>query len=491
MLRFFWVLLALLLLLNLEFMLPAKPVALFDVSRSVRWVFPQEDLRNLEEELKRVGFDVRRFGTDTSTDLYSALKDAHTPLLLISDGFHNAPSDPLSVAYEKEVYVLIYPPLMDVMDVPKRVKAVRLKTPATEGEVVGMRVELTSAERDTVSLVYGGDTLREVAGMTAEFEFRAREGDALLLSSGDTVGFKIFTRKPKGIGVLAWTPLPVVRFIRWHVPDAVFIFVRDSIPETDFSFAVYVDPPREVINPSKPALYVLGGRSGFKRVAGRFYLRGDVPPIREVFLPPYRFDEVYERVGDMPLVASKGNALFVLSPDIWKVWLADPLSYERFLGYLSGFLIRDYEIYLERPVYNLMDRIRLHVFPTFPMEISVDGGKPVRITSLYTYERIAHRGDSVITVGVFKRGALIARESLRFSLREVYAEDVYLGVDTHLLKTLARLSGGGVFRSPQEAYEVLSRRGRLFSLSSLWPLFLMAVLLAWTEWFIRRSRGMV
>jgi len=473
------------------FRLPGKPTALIDRSYSSRQVFGEDLLKRVENELKKAGFRVKRFGSDTLSDLYSAVAKASPPMLLISDGMHNGEGDPLSAAYEKEVNVLLLKP----RKIPVKVTHVRMRTPATVGKTAEITVELSHPLNDTLTFLYGKEEKRVYATDRATFRVKVRGKDtpAKVILPSDTLSFRVFARHPRGIGILVWTPVPIVRFIRWFLTDATLKLMRDTASTTGkYSFTVFVDPPAGTLSVSRPSLYVLGPRGGFRAIRGAFYLKGDVPPIREIYTLDVKYDEVYERVGRYPLIASKGNALFVLSPDIWKVWLADPASYDRFLDYLRKFVVRDVEIYTDKPVYAPGETFAIKVYPPFPMAVSINRGKAVRISSLYTYTKRIKRGDTLFTVDVFRKGVRILSETLRINLREAPAEKVYVGLDTTLLKNMATISGGKVFRDLRTAIDEMKRRGeRRLTLSSLLPLFLLVVLIAWTEWFLRRARGMV
>ena len=490
-LRFLWVLLALLLLAHVGFRLPGRPTVLIDRSFSARLVFGKELLDTLAERFRREGFAVSYFGSDTLTDIYGALKGAKPPVLLVSDGMHNAEGDPLSAAYDREVNVLLLTP----RSIPAKITDVRMRNPAPIGKETPLTVEFSAPLNDTVVLLYGDR--RQVSYATDRATFRVRvdskEKEARILTRSDTLSFRVFGREAGGIGILVWTPTPVVRFLRWFLTDAALRLMRDTAEvKGRYAFTVFVDPPFDTLSVRSPSLYVLGPRGGFKVARGAFYVRGDVPPIREIYLPDVKWDRVYERVGNFPLIASKGNALFVLSPDIWKVWLADPSSYDRFLDYLRGFVVRDYEVFADKPIYAVGEMLRINVYPPFPMAVSVNGGKPVRISSLYTYTERLKAGDTLFTLDIFRRGVRVASETVRINLRDVPAEKVYVGVDTALLKSLASVSGGEVFRDAEEAVRVMREKGgREFKLSSLLPLFVLVVLLAWVEWFVRRARGMV
>ena len=490
-LRLLWVLLAILLLWNVGIRIPGKPVALIDVSYSSRLVFGESVLKGVESELRKTGFRIKRFGSDTMSDIQSALAGASPPILLVSDGMHNGEGDPLSVAYDKEVNVLLLRP----RKLPVKVTHVRMKTPATVDKTAEITVELSSPLNDTLTFVYGKDKRRVYATDRATFKVKVKRKDtpARIVLPSDTLSFRVFARQPRGVGILVWTPLPVVRFVRWFLTDATLKLMRDTArPTGRYSFTVFVDPPAGTLSVGRPSLYVPGPRGGFRAIRGAFYLKGDVPPIREIYTLDVKYDEVYERVGRYPLIASRGNALFVLSPDIWKVWLADPSSYERFINYLRKFVVRDVEVYTEKPVYAPGETFELRVYPPFPMAVSVNRGKAVRISSLYTYTKRLKAGDTLFVVDVFRKGVRILSETLRINLRDVPAEKVYVGLDTTLLKNMASVSGGKVFRDLQTAIDVLKKRNeRRLTLSSLLPLFLLVVLIAWTEWFLRRARGMV
>ncbi len=490
-LRFLWVLLAILLLSNVSFKLPGKITVLVDRSYSSRLVFGKKTLKSVVQRFRKEGFGVSYFGSDTLTDIYGALKGSRPPILLVSDGMHNAEGDPLSAAYDREVNVLLLPP----KSLPAKITNVRMRNPAPIGKELPLTVEFSAPVNDTVVLLYGDR--REVTYATDRATFRVRvdkrEEEARILTSSDTLTFRIFGREAGGVGILVWTPSPVVRFLRWFLTDATLRLVRDTTEVRGrYAFTVFVDPPFDTLSVRSPSLYVLGPRGGFKVARGTFYVKGGVPPIREIYLPDVKWDRVYERVGNFPVVASKGNALFVLSPDIWKVWLADPSSYDRFLDYLREFVVRDYEVFADKPVYATGEMLRINVYPPFPMAVSVNVGKAIRISSLYTYTKRLKVGDTLFTVDIFRRGVKVASETVRITLRDVPAEKVYVGVDTTLLKSLASVSGGEVFRSTEEAIAGMREKGgRRFSLSTVLPLFLLAVLLAWAEWFVRRAKGMV
>jgi len=490
-LRVVWVLLAILLLGDVGFTLRGRPTALVDISYSARVLFGESTLDSVSRLLGERGFTVRKFGSDTLSDIYSALKEAPSPSLLVSDGMHNAPGDPLAVAAERDVSVLLLP----AAKVPARITHVLMRNPAIRGEMTTLRVRFSAPPMDTVRLTLDGREMKVFARDEAIFSFKVSRAvsEATITTAHDTVSFKVFAREPRGVGILAWLPLPVVRFVRWHLTDASFRLVREGEnPEGKYSFVVMVDPPPSLLNVDRPALYFVGERSGFKAYRGKFFLRGNLPAIEEIYVPDMEMDRIYEKVGNVPIIASKGNALFVLTPDIWKVWLASNEDYRRFLDYLDDFVVRDYEIYTDKPLYARGERMRLHIYPPFPMEVSINGGKPITITSFYTYERRITPADTLFIVDIFRRGKRIASESVRVSVRSLPMEKVYLGYDTTFLKNLAAVSGGYVFRDVEEAAEVLRRRGgRRISLASLWPLFILFLLAAWTEWFIRRIRGML
>ncbi len=482
---------AILLLANVSFRFPGRPTVLIDRSYSSRMVFGEKRLESISRRFRKEGFRVSYFGSDTLTDIYGALKGANPPILLVSDGMHNAGGDPLSAAYDREVSVLLPPK----GSVPAKITHVRMRNPAPVGKESDLIVEFSAPLNDTVALIYGDK--RQIAYATDRARFRVkvtgREERARILTRSDTLQFRIFGKEAGGVGILVWTPTPIVRFLRWFLTDATVRLVRDTVKvKVRYPFTVFVDPPFDIFYTRTPSLYVLGPRSGLKVARGTFYVKGDVPPIREIYLPDVKWDRVYERVGNFPLIASKGNALFVLSPDIWKVWLADPTSYDRFLDYLREFVVRDYEVFSDKPVYAVGEMLRINVYPPFPMAVSVNGGKAVNISSFYTYTHRLKAGDTVFTVDIFRRGVKVASETIKINLRSVPAERIYVGTDTTLLKSLASVSGGEVFRGTEAAVMGMREKGgRRFSLSSILPLFVVVVLLAWAEWVIRRTRGMV
>ncbi|NPB03326.1 MAG: hypothetical protein GXO39_02790 [Thermotogae bacterium] len=490
-LRLLWVVLAVSLLSNVGFRIPTKTQVLLDFSYSARTLFTTDTLLALEEKFKKAGFEVKRFGSDTLTDLYTALKGASSPVLLVSDGAHNSSGDPVSLAYDREINILV----PKTHSPPPMITHVWMKNPAVLGEKARITVQLSNSEGDTISLRYEGKTYRKWAKDSANFSVPVRRSGLRveITSSRDTVTFKLYARRPKGLGVVAWSLTPTIRFVRWQIPQAHFLLMReDTVNLKNFSFIVAVDPPHDLIDPNRPSLYVIGRRSAFREMKSKFYLSGKAPPLDILYELPFKPDHVYEKTGRFPLIASKGNALFILSPNIWKVWLADPDAYDRFVRYLQEFLMEDYDIYTEKPLYAPGELLRLFVFPPFPMEVSLNGGKPFRITGMYVLHRRVKKGDTLFIVRTFKKSKPLGSDSIRITLRSTPAEKVYLKVDTTLLGELATISNGIIFNDADSAIAGMRRRsGRNFHLSSLQLLFVLVVLMAWIEWFMRRTRGLI
>ncbi len=486
-LRILWVALMILVMINFSIKVDVKPVILIDESYSSKVVFG-ERLEEVERFFKDKGYRIVKFGSDTLTDIGGTIKENECPCVLVSDGLNNSSTDPLAVSFDKKVY-----PLLLQWDTIKTIiKDVYMKNPPPVGGNGEMRIKLSGCLNDTAYLMFKGKTYSKYSCEEVSFVLKnfSEKDEVKIYTKDDTLKFFIYGVKTGKPIFFVWKPSPIVRFLRGKFVDANVILKKDDKMDYESPFVVMVSPPK--FEERRPSIVIVGDNTkGFTKIVGDFFVRGNTPPLRTVFKPNFKLDEIYESVGGYPLIARKGNALLILSPDIWKIWLADHTKYEDFINYIDENIKFVVDVYTEKPVFLKGENVRVIITGSGVDAISINEGKKIPFNGFYTYQTLAgDTGKNTIKVRFFKGKTEIFKRSVSYYVLNIPVEKRYLGVDTNVLKNIAGISGGMLLRDKREALNITERIER-FNLARFYPFILMIVVLALLEWGIRRYKGKV
>ncbi|MEO0139666.1 MAG: hypothetical protein ABIL16_07620 [candidate division WOR-3 bacterium] len=485
-LRVLWIIFILLVFGGFGYDKRVNPTVLIDKSYSSRVVFG-DNLDKYGSFFKEKGFKVITFGSDTISDIGGAIKGAECPCILISDGINNSQNDPVASSLNKGVFVII-PPSKELKPF---ISGVYMRTPPTVGGSENLRVEFSGCLNDTVYLRFKGSVYKRFACESAEFSLSDfSEKDSITIKTdNDSLRFFTFGIKSGKTAFLVWKPLPFVRFLRGKFPDAEVILKRDNSIEGDYNLMILVSPPD--FNPNLPSIVVVGDNTrGFRKVKGRFFIRGDVPPLSEIYVPSFKLDRVYEMVGDYPLIGFKGKSLLILSPDLWKVWLADRSFFSRFSNYIDENLKVLVDVWADRPVYFYGEVAKVFISGYGIDKLSING-KSVGFDGLYTYSfEIKDTGRVDVDIGFYKGKEMMFKRRVSFYALGYPVEKRRLGVDTALLKTIAEVSGGKVLWDTSQIgdIKVFTKRRSIYDYPFLFLLFSLLML---AEWGIRRYKGKV
>ena len=480
-LRILWILTLLLILANFSFKREIKPTVLLDESYSSRVIFG--DLKNYEDLFSRNGFKVVKFGSDSISDIGGEIRKADCPCILISDGLNNSANDPISSSIGKPIYVLIPKP----KNPPILITDVILRNPPKIGEFEDLKLSFTSELNDSVILYFNGKRYSKFAKSSVDFKLGPfSEIDTIFIKiKGDSIKFYTYSPKEGKTAFVLYKPLPFVRFLRGRFPDAELL---KEEPKGNYNLLILVSPRK--IDFNKPSLvFVDENTEGFKRRVGEFFLRGDLPPLREIYEPSFKPDKIYEKFENFPIIALKGRSLLVLSPDIWKVWLADDGYFKRFSEYLDENFKIFVEVFTEKPVYFLGDVAEIYI-SGYGADASSINGKRYPFEGFHIYRfPIKDTGEISLNFEFFKRGRKITSRSLKIYGLQYLAEKRRLGVDTNLLRNLANVSGGKILKDPYEALNL--KFHKTMHISDFLPVFILAFLFMLFDWGIRRYRGKV
>ncbi len=485
-LRVLWVAFVFLVFLGFGYDIRVKPTVLIDKSYSSRVVFG-DNLKNYEDFFRDKGFKVITFGSDTISDIGGAIKGAECPCILISDGINNSQNDPVASSLNKGVFVII-PPSKELKPIISRVY---MRTPPTVGGSENLRVEFSGCLKDTVYLRFKGNVYKRFACESAEFYLNDfSEKDSITIkTNNDSLKFFTFGVESGKTAFLVWEPLPFVRFLRGKFPDAEVILKRDKSIEGDYNLRILISPPD--FNPNLPSLVVVGDNTpGFRKLKGRFFIRGDVPPLSEIYIPSFKLDRVYEMVGDYPLIGLKGKSLLILSPDLWKVWLADNSFFSRFSNYIDENLKVLIDVWTDRPVYFYGEVAKVFISGYGVDRVSING-KSVDFDGLYTYGfEVKDTGKVDVNIGFYKGKELVFKRRVSFYTLGYPVEKRRLGVDTAVLKAISEVSGGKVLKDTSQIWDIkaFTKRKTVYDYPFLFLLFFLLML---AEWGIRRYRGKV
>lgn len=480
-LRVLWVTFVFLVFMGFGCDIRIKPVVLMDKSYSSRAVFG-DDLKKYESFFKDKGFKVIMFGSDTTSDIGGAIKKAECPCILISDGINNSQNDPIASSLNKKVFVMI-PPSKELKPI---ISGVYMRTPPVIGLSGDLRVEFSGCLNDTVYLIFKGDVYKKFACESAEFSLNNfSERDSITIkTNSDSLKFFTFGVKEGKTAFLVWEPSPFVRFLRGKYPEADVILKKDKVLEGDYNLKVLISPPD--FNPNIHSIVVVGDNTpGFRKLEGSFFIRGDLPPLSVIYVPSFRLDKVYETVRGYPLIGLKGKSLLILSPDLWKVWLADNSFFSRFSNYIDENLKVLVDVWMDKPVYFYGEVARVFISGYGVDAVSING-KRIDFNGLYTYAFYTKdTGKIDVNMGFYKGKNLVFNRGISFYVVGYPVEKRRLGVDTVVLKTIAEVSGGKVLKDTSEIMAFVKRK-EIYDYPILFLLFFLLMLM---EWGIRRYKG--
>ncbi len=454
-------------------------MVLLDESYSSKVVFG--NLEDYKKSFLGKGFKVVSFGSDSLSDIGGEIKNAECPCILISDGMNNSPNDPISSSLGKPIYTII----PESKDPPVLIKDVTMRNPPKIGEFEEIRVTFTRDLNDSVIVRFNGRKYSKFARSYAVFNLGPfSETDTIFIKiRGDSLRFYTYSPKEGKVAFVLYKPLPFVRFLRGKFPDAEIL---KETPKEDYNMLIIVSPRN--INFSKPSvIFVDENTEGFKRRVGEFFLRGDLPPLKEIYEPNFKLDKVYEKFENIPIIALKGRSLLVLSPDLWKVWLADAEYFNRFSDYLDENFKVFVDVFTEKPAYFFGEFAEIFISGYGFDNFSIDG-KILQFEGFHIYRfPVRDTGEISIKFEFFKRGNKISNRTLKIYGLPYLTEKRRLGVDTNLLRNLAQVSGGKILKDTTEAFN--QKFHKTIHISDFYFIFLLAFLFMSLDWGIRRYRG--
>ncbi len=477
--RALWILTILLILSNFSFKRQIKPTVLLDESYSSKVIFG--NLENYKKSFLGKGYKVVSFGSDSLSDIGGEIKKAECPCILISDGMNNSPNDPISSSLGKPIYIII----PKAKDPPVLIKDVIMRNPPKIGEFEEIRVIFTHDLNDSVIVQFNGKKYSKFARSYAVFNLGPfSEMDTIFIKiKGDSLRLYTYSPKEGKVAFVLYKPLPFVRFLRGKFPDAEIL---KETPKEDYNILIIVSPRN--IDFSKPSvIFVDENTEGFKRRVGEFFLRGDLPPLKEIYEPNFKLDKVYEKFENIPIIALKGRSLMVLSPDLWKVWLADTAYFRRFSDYLDENFKVFVDVFTEKPAYFFGEVAEIFISGYGFDNFSIDG-KTLQFEGFHIYRfPVRDTGEISIKFEFFKRGNRVSNRTLKIYGLPYLTEKRRLGVDTNLLRNLAQVSGGKILKDTAEAFN--QKFYKTIHISDFYFIFFLAFLFMSLDWGIRRYRG--
>jgi hypothetical protein len=479
--RALWILTLLFILANFSIKREIKPTVLLDKSYSSRAIF--EDLKAYEDAFLRRGFRVVSFGSDSLSDIGGEIGKADCPCILISDGLNNSPNDPISASIGKPIYIL----LPKYKEPPVLISEVRLRNPPRIGEFEKIKISLTSELNDSMMLYFNRKKYSSFVKSSATFRlgpFSERDTISIKIR-GDSIRFYTYSPKEGKTAFVIYKLSPFVRFLRGKFPDAEIL---KEEPKGNYNLLILISPRK--IDFNKPSVvFVDENTEGFRKRVGEFFLRGDLPPLREIYEPSFKLDKIYERFENLPIIALKGRSLLVLSPDLWKVWLADGEYFKRFSEYLDENFKVFVEVFTEKAVYFLGDVAEVFISGYGFDAFSINGRK-FPFEGFHTYRfAVKDTGEISLKFEFFRKGDKISTRTLKIYGLPYVSEKRKLGVDTSLLKNLAQVSGGGILKDTSEAFNL--KFYKKIYISDFYPIFLLTFLFMLLDWGIRRYKGKV